>query len=262
MARRREKAMAKRTIEWATKRLQLVTGCTRVSAGCQRCYAARMAPRLKAMGQERYRNGFEPTAHPEVLDEIEKFKDGDLIFVCSMGDFFHEAIPNGFIQEALERMCAAKHGNFLILTKRPERARNFRRLFEEAGFPKHVWLGVSVESRDYVNRLIEAYYSFAGQNTFVSFEPLIGSPTWSVVTHAEYTEQTVLRSCKWIIAGGESGPGARVMEPAWPRALRDFAVGNNIPFMFKQWGGPHRKAAGRELDGQVWDEFPKGLKPA
>lgn len=219
-----------------------VTGCDKVSAGCKHCYAERMARRLEAMGHSRYRNGFSVTLHPDVLSLPLRWKAPRLVFVNSMSDMFHEEVPLSFIQSVFRTMQEASHHTFQILTKRSAR---LAELAPYLPWPKNVWVGVSVESDRYVWRADHLRRVHAAIR-FLSLEPLLGPvPSLS------------LEGIDWVIVGGESGPGARHLDPDWVRDVRDRCLSVGIPFFFKQWGGVRRTAAGRELDGRTWDEFPK-----
>ncbi len=231
----------KTRIEWTQATWNPTTGCTKVSAGCRNCYAERMARRLQAMGQPRYRNGFEITAHEEMLDRPLTWRRPHLIFVNSMSDLFHEDLPLAFIQRVFAVMVEADRHVFQILTKRAERLVELK---DRLAWPKNVWMGVTVEDADYVRR-IDRLRQVPASVRFVSLEPLLGP-----------IDELPLEGIDWVIVGGESGPGARPMDSQWVRAIRDRCVGANVPFFFKQWGGVNKKTAGRVLDGRVWDEMP------
>jgi len=232
----------KTTIEWTESTWNPVTGCTRISPGCQHCYAERMSRRLRAMGQERYRNGFRVTTHPDVLDLPLSWRKPQVIFVNSMSDLFHEKVPAEFIQRIFAVMGQAEHHVFQILTKRADR------LAELAGqltWAPNIWMGVTVEMQAYASR-IEQLRTVPAAVRFLSVEPLLG-PIMDLP----------LDGIHWVIAGGESGPNARPMHLDWARAVRDQCRAAGVPFFFKQWGGVRRKEAGRVLDGRTWDEYPR-----
>ena len=237
--------MAQRsTIEWTETTWNPVTGCTKVSTGCDNCYAERMAKRLKAMGQPNYRNGFRVTCHEHVLDLPLSWKKPQMVFVNSMSDLFHDAVPLEFIRRVFGTMNMAKEHTFQVLTKRSER---LRQLSSELEWGDNIWVGVTVEAREYLGRL-DDLRQVPARVRFASFEPLLsrlGRPD--------------LTGIHWAIVGGESGPGARPMEPEWVREIRDQCAGEHIAFFFKQWGGVHKKKAGRDLDGRTWDEVPTGV---
>jgi protein gp37 len=234
----------KTSIEWTGSTWNPVTGCTKISSGCRNCYAERMARRLKAMGQPRYRNGFEVTLHPEVLERPLEWHKGQMVFVNSMSDLFHNRVPLAFIRQVFDVMREASQHTFQVLTKRSGR---LAKLAPNLDWPPNVWMGVTVESADYLGRL-DDLRTVPAAVRFVSFEPLLSS-----VDSADLTD------IGWVIAGGESGPGARPMSKSWVCAIRDTCVEERIPFFFKQWGGFNKKANGRELDGRTWDEWPDAV---
>ncbi|MBI5446413.1 MAG: phage Gp37/Gp68 family protein [Deltaproteobacteria bacterium] len=230
------------TIEWTDATWNPVTGCTKVSPGCRNCYAERMAKRLRAMGQPNYRNGFQVTMHPHSVALPLTWRRPQSIFVNSMSDLFHEEIPERFIREVFETMAAATWHRFQVLTKRSERLRVISQVLTWA---PHVWMGVTVECGD-VRYRIDDLRGTPAQVKFLSIEPLLGP-----------LPDLDLTGVDWVIAGGESGPGARLMQREWVADVRDQCVAAGIPFFFKQWGGTRRKKAGRQLDGRTWDEMPR-----
>jgi len=209
--------------------------------GCDNCYAERMARRLRAMGQPNYRNGFELTVHEDALDLPLSWRAPRLIFVSSMSDLFHKRVPSEFVRRVFEVMRAADQHIFQVLTKRSQR---MAAMSSGLDWPERVWAGVSVENRDYAFRLDHLRETEA-RVRFVSFEPLLGP-----VTGVD------LSGIDWVIVGGESGPGARPMDPQWVEEIRDQCLEERIPFFFKQWGGVNKKRAGRLLQGRTWDEMP------
>ncbi|MBI1321216.1 MAG: DUF5131 family protein [Candidatus Hydrogenedens sp.] len=228
-------------IEWTEATWNPVTGCTKISAGCKHCYAERLARRLKAMGAANYRNGFEVTTHEHALALPLRWKKPQTIFVNSMSDLFHKDVPTEFIMRVFEVMVAADWHQYQILTKRPERVRE---LSAKLPWKRHIWMGVSVEDARQINR-IEALKATSASIKFLSLEPLIGP-----------LADLPLTGIDWVIVGGESGPGARPIDPSWVRDIRDQCRTSNVPFFFKQWGGVQKKKAGRELDGRTWDDMP------
>ncbi len=228
-------------IEWTEANWNPVTGCTKVSPGCRFCYAERMAERLQAMGQERYRNGFKLTLQEDVVDLPLKWRKPRVIFVNSMSDMFHKDVPLQFIQRCFDVMQQASQHTFQVLTKRPERVAEFA---NELVWPKNVWLGTSVENADYVWRITELVKVSAAVR-FLSVEPLLGP-----------IPKLPLQGINWVIVGGESGPGARPMEEDWVVEIHKQCRKNKVPFFFKQWGGVNKKKAGRVLEGRTWDEMP------
>lgn len=228
-------------IEWTGVTWNPVTGCTKVSPGCARCYAERLARRLRAMGSPKYAAGFEVALHRETLDDPLRWRQPRLVFVNSMSDLFHDAVPDAFVEAVFRTMNAASRHTFQVLTKRPERAAALGRRLR---WTANVWLGTSVETEPYLRRL-EPLRRTPAAVKFLSLEPLLG-PLPSLE----------LDGVDWVIAGGESGPGARPLDPDWARAIRDKCARSGVPFFFKQWGGTQRKKAGRLLDGRTWDELP------
>lgn len=230
-------------IEWTDETWNPVTGCTKISSGCANCYAARMAVRLKAMGQHAYRNEFEVTIHPDRLDVPRSWRKPRDVFVNSMSDLFHEAVPDDFIRKVFDAMQDTPRHRFQVLTKRAQR---LERLGASLPLPPHVWVGVSVEDQrsawriDHLRRVPAAV-------RFLSLEPLLGP-----------LATLNLDGIHWVIVGGESGPGCRPMDPAWVRDIHAQCIAAGVPFFFKQWGGRIKKATGRELDGRTWDEMPAG----
>ncbi|MCI0527392.1 MAG: phage Gp37/Gp68 family protein, partial [Nitrospira sp.] len=212
----------KSAIEWTDATWNPVTGCSKVSPGCKNCYADRLAFRLQAMGNARYRNGFEVTLHPDQLSLPLRWLQPRRIFVNSMSDLFHESVPFEFIRHALEVMAEAHWHQFQILTKRAER---LEALSPKLPWPKNVWQGVSIESADYTWR-IRHLKKVPASIRFLSIEPLLGP-----------IKRLPLRGISWVIVGGESGPGHRPMSPSWVRDIRDQCQNAGVPFFFKQWGG-------------------------
>ena len=231
-------------IEWTEVTWNPVTGCTKISHGCKFCYAERMSKRLKAMGMEKYRNGFSVTLHDYVLDEPLKWREPRLVFVNSMSDLFHKSVPTEFIQSVFEVMNQASQHTFQVLTKRPSRV---SQLNGKVNWTPNTWMGVSIESEKWIDRL-DILKSTDAQIKFLSLEPLLG-PLPSLD----------LNGIDWVITGGESGPGARPMDPDWVRDIRDNCVQSEVPFFFKQWGGVFKKRTGRTLDNRTWDEMPDTL---
>lgn len=233
--------MAATTIEWTEATWNPVTGCTKISPGCAHCYAERMARRLKAMGQPNYINGFDVTLHPHMLELPLRWRKPQMVFVNSMSDLFHEEVPLDYIRSVFEIMRQAHWHRFQVLTKRSER---LRELAPELEWPANVWMGVTVETQDYVRRIDDLRKVPAGTR-FLSLEPLIGP-----------IRKLNLKGINWVIVGGESGPGARPMHLQWVTDLRDQCLQAHVPFFFKQWGGTCKKKAGRVLEGHVWDQMP------
>ncbi|MDP9150529.1 MAG: phage Gp37/Gp68 family protein [Myxococcota bacterium] len=228
-------------IEWTESTWNPVTGCDKISPGCKHCYAERMAERLEAMGQANYKNGFDLTLQPQMLELPLRWKRPQTIFVNSMSDLFHERVPIAYVQRVFDVMRRASWHRFQVLTKRAEGLAAFDRDLEWA---PNIWMGVSVENLKYATR-IDALRTTRAHVKFLSLEPLLGP-----------LPNLNLRNIDWVIVGGESGPRARPMEPAWVVDLRDQCCHAKIPFFFKQWGGKNKKRAGRLLEGRTWDEMP------
>jgi protein gp37 len=230
-------------IEWTESTWNPVTGCTKISAGCLHCYAERMAKRLQAMGQRRYRNGFKVTLQSEALEEPYKWKKPRIVFVNSMSDLFHEQVSLGFIREVFSVMNNNKRHTFQILTKRSERLRELAPLLD---WSENIWMGVTIENNDYVARA-DDLRTIDSAIKFLSLEPLLGP-----------VPDLELDGIDWVIVGGESGPGARPMKEAWVLEIKNRCEDEyNIPFFFKQWGGVNKKKTGRLLQGKTWDNYPK-----
>lgn len=233
--------MRKSKIEWTESTWNPVTGCTKISAGCLNCYAERLALRLKAMGQSNYRNGFVVTCHRHALDLPLQWKKPQMVFVNSMSDLFHEEVPDDFIFDIFSTMCQAQQHQYQVLTKRVER---LAELSPELSWQQNIWMGVTVESEDYKDRIDYLRYTGA-YIKFLSLEPLLGD-----------IGELNLSEIDWVIVGGESGPGARPIEINWVRDIKEQCTFQNVPFFFKQWGGVNKKKTGRLLDGKTWDQMP------
>lgn len=228
-------------IEWTQSTWNPVTGCTKVSEGCRHCYAERMAGRLQKMGNCKYRNGFKVTLHPDTLEIPLRWAAPRLVFVNSMSDLFHEDVPLDFIRDVVEIIEETPRHQYQILTKRPYRLMEVSR---SVTWPANAWIGVTVEESEVMWRM-DLIRQVEAAVRFVSFEPLL-SPLPGID----------LSGIDWAIVGGESGPGARPMDPTWVREIRDECLESHTAFFFKQWGGTRRTARGRLLDGKTWDEMP------
>lgn len=247
--------MAETSIEWTDATWNPVAGCTVLSAGCTNCYAMRMAARLDAMGQSKYKALTRRSGNRAVwtgrvrldrgaLDVPRRWKKPRTIFVNSMSDLFHPGVPESFIRDVWYTMEATPHHTYQILTKRPER---MREVVAEKGFPTlpNVWLGTSVEDAGVLDR-IDHLREVRAAVRFVSFEPLIGS-----VANAD------LAGIGWAIVGGESGPRARSMQVQWVDEIEMLCRRTGTAFFFKQWGGKNKKEAGRIYKGATYDEMPE-----
>jgi protein gp37 len=232
-------------IEWTESTWNPVTGCTKLSPGCAHCYAERMARRLKAMGQPNYAHGFDVTLHEAALELPSQWRKPQMIFVNSMSDLFHEDIPTEFILRVFEVMNRAGQHVYQILTKRSKRLLEMNALLPWA---ENVWMGVTVENGAFTSR-VEDLRQTSAMTKFLSLEPLLGP-----------LPDLHLDGIDWVIVGGESGPGARPMESSWVVDIRDQCRKAAVPFFFKQWGGVHKKRAGRILEGRTWSAMPSGSR--
>ena len=234
------------SIEWTECTWNPVTGCSKTSLGCQHCYAERMALRLKAMGQPNYVNGFEVTCHEHMLTRPLEIAKPRMIFVNSMSDLFHEAVPTDFVKRIFHVMNRAGWHTFQVLTKRAQRLANIAPTLE---WSSNIWMGVTVESDRYTER-IELLRQTGACVKFVSCEPLLGP-----------LPRLNLTCIDWVIVGGESGPGARPMRQEWVLDIRNQCVEVGVPFFFKQWGGTRKKQKGRVLEGRTWSQIPRPSPP-
>ena len=230
------------TIEWTESTWNPMTGCTKISLGCKNCYAERLAKRLRAIGQTKYKNGFTFTLHPNMLDVPLTWKKPQMIFVNSMSDIFHEDAPVDFIKSIFDVMAKAHWHIFQVLTKRSDR---LLEIADDLKWEPNIWMGVTVESAEYVYR-IEHLRKSPAKVKLLSLEPLIGP-----------LNGLNLDGINWVIVGGESGPKARIMRKEWVLNIKEQCERSNIPFFFKQWGGTNKKKSGRLLEGRTWDEIPK-----
>lgn len=249
------------TIEWTEATWNPVVGCRKVSSGCANCYAERMAKRLAAMASADIDAGRNPGKKAAYLNVINgrgrwngdvfldesavetplAWRTPKVIFVNSMSDLFHEDVPLSFIQSIFRVMNQCPQHTFQVLTKRPERTCE---VSEQVSWTRNVWMGTSVENLAVVRR-VHALQKTGAKVKFLSVEPLLGP-----------IPRLPLTGINWVIVGGESGPGARPMDPRWVRQLRKRCVARDVPFFFKQWGGVDKSATGRELDGRTWDQMP------
>jgi protein gp37 len=232
------------SIEWTEATWNPVTGCTKISPGCKHCYALRMSMRLQAMRQPNYRNGFDLTLQPQALELPLRWKKSRRIFVNSMSDLFHHDVPADYIASVFDVMAKAHWHQFQVLTKRSNR---LAELAAKLDWRSNIWMGVSVERADYVFRIDELRATPA-RIKFLSLEPLLGA-----------LPNLNLDAIDWVIVGGESGPGARPINPEWVTDIRDQCKAARVPFFFKQWGGVRKKSTGRSLDGRTWDEMPQAI---
>ena len=243
--------MSKSNIEWTEVTWNPVTGCDRVAAGCDNCYALALANRLKAMGAEKYQNdgdprtsgpGFGVTVHPTALLQPYRWSGSRVVFVNSMSDLFHAKVPISFIRDIFDVIRETPQHTYQALTKRAHR---MERVADKLDWPDNLWMGVSVEDASATDRIDHLRRTPASVR-FLSCEPLLsGIP------------EINLECIDWVIVGGESGPRARPMQQAWAEDIRDQCVEVGVAFFFKQWGGRTPKAKGRELGGRHWDDMPR-----
>jgi protein gp37 len=232
-------------IEWTDATWNPVTGCTKISAGCDHCYAERFSERFRGTPLHPFQNGFDLTLRPERLGQPFRWRQPRMIFVNSMSDLFHKDVPRDFIGRVFDTMEQADWHTYQVLSKRSSLLRNFlRKRYGEGRGPLHMWFGVSVEDGSKKSRIRHLQEAPAGVR-FLSIEPLIGS-----------LGNVDLTGIDWVIVGGESGPRARPMDPRWVREIRDQCLESGVAFFFKQWGGLRPKSGGRSLDGQEWSQFP------
>ena len=237
-------------IEWTDTTWNPVTGCTKISAGCDHCYAFRFSERFRGVSGHPFEPGFDLTLRPARLQQPLHLKRSRMIFVNSMSDLFHKEIPAAFIDSVFDTMEQADWHTFQVLTKRSSLMRDFlQRRYANDSIPRHIWVGVSIEDHSKLSRLRHLQETPLGMR-FLSLEPLIGP-----------IERLNLHGIDWVIVGGESGPGARPMAGEWVRSIRDQCLASNVAFFFKQWGGFRPKQNGRTLDGRRWDEFPNRTIP-
>lgn len=233
-------------IEWTDATWNPVRGCTKISPGCAHCYAETFAERFRGVPGHPYEQGFDLRRVPEKLAEPLRWKTPKMIFVNSMSDLFHKDVPDAYVAAVVRVMRLADWHTYQVLTKRSERLRDLLRtsLADAAGLP-HVWWGVSVEDRKHGLPRVEHLRAAPARVRMLSVEPLL-----------EDLGPIDLTGIHWVIAGGESGHGARPMAPEWVRSLRDRCAAAGVPFFFKQWGGVRKGKAGRALDGRTYDEVP------
>jgi protein gp37 len=235
----------KTNIEWTNSTWNPVTGCSKISAGCDFCYAERFSERFRDVAGHPFESGFDLLLRPERLEQPRSWKKPRLVFVNSMSDLFHKEIPAAYIDRIFETMEAADWHIFQILTKRSSIMRRYiNQRYGNSKAPEHIWLGVSVEDHSKRSRIVHLQQT-AARIRFLSMEPLIGPPG-----------DLDLHGIHWVIAGGESGPSARPMQAEWAISIKDQCAGQKVPFFFKQWGGFRPKSGGRLLQGREWNGFP------
>ncbi len=232
----------KSTIEWTDATWNPVTGCTKVSAGCDHCYAETFAERFRGVPNHHFEQGFELKLWAERLELPLRWRKPRRIFVNSMSDLFHRDIPDDYIRLVFDTMVRADWHTYQVLTKRSGR---LMRLGQTLPWAPHIWVGVSVESNRYAWRA-DQLRKVPAAVRFISAEPLLGP-----------VDELNLEGIHWLITGGESGMGFRDCDPQWVRDIRDRCVAEGVAFFHKQWGGRTPKSGGRYLDGRTWNEFPK-----
>ncbi|MDB4873250.1 MAG: hypothetical protein JWL97_4254 [Gemmatimonadales bacterium] len=243
--------MATRTaIEWTEVTWNPTTGCDKISSGCDNCYALTLAKRLKAMGTEKYQNdgdprtsgpGFGIATHEDALRQPYGWRSPRVVFVNSMSDLFHAKVPLTFVRQVFDVIADTPQHTYQVLTKRSTR---LRKIADRLDWPANLWMGVSVEDESALFR-VDDLRSVPAAVRFLSCEPLIGP-----------LDGLNLDGIGWVIAGGESGPGHRRLDPRWVADIRDRCVEEDVPFFFKQWGGRTPKVGGRAFEGRHWDEMP------
>lgn len=233
--------MSRSKIEWTEVTWNPTTGCNKVSAGCKNCYAEIFSRRLKAMGSDKYKNGFKLTVHPEVIEEPYSWKKPRKVFVNSMSDLFHEKIQIPFLKKIFKVMNDTPQHIYQVLTKRSERLVELADNFE---WTNNIWMGVSVEDEKVVQR-IEHLKKTPAKIKFLSVEPLLGP-----------LPNLGLDGIDWVIVGGESGRKSRPVQESWVVDIKDQCEKNGVAFFFKQWGGMNKKANGRELKGVIYNGMP------
>lgn len=236
--------MANSKIEWTEMTWNPVTGCTKISSGCRNCYAEIMSRRLQAMGQEKYKNGFKLTLHPETLSEPYRWKKPKVVFVNSMSDLFHQNVPIHYIQQVFKVMNENPQHLFQVLTKRAEKLLYYDKK-DQLKWSHNIWMGVSVEDESTMHR-IDLLRQTKARTKFLSCEPLIGP-----------LPDMNLKNIDWVIVGGESGPHARPMKPDWVIDILEQCKKADVKFFFKQWGGTNKKKTGRKLEGKIYDGMPE-----
>lgn len=236
-------------IEWTERTWNPVTGCTQKSEGCRNCYAKTMALRLQGMGQAKYKDGFKLTLHEDVLAEPKCWRKSSMVFVCSMGDLFHEEVPFEFIDKVMNTIWETPRHTYQLLTKRPERMEEY---FRDHYIPENVWLGTTVEAAEYKYR-VDVLRPLTPTVKFLSCEPLVGD-----------LGELDLTGIDWVIVGGESGGRARPMKEEWVMNIKNQAEAQGVAFFFKQWGTwgsdgvkRNKKANGKFLQGEICQQMPK-----
>ncbi|HEY4843474.1 MAG TPA: phage Gp37/Gp68 family protein [Terriglobales bacterium] len=239
--------MAERSsIEWTDATWNPVRGCTKISPGCKHCYAETFAERFRGVKGHPYEQGFDLRLVPDKLAEPLRWRTPKRVFVNSMSDLFHEEVPDSYIESVANVMVQAQWHTYQVLTKRSTRMRDLLQTkLRFAAAEPHIWWGTSVEDKKHGVPRIDHLRSAPAGVRFLSIEPLL-----------EELGPLKLSGIHWVIVGGESGPGARMMQREWVISIRSQCRQQNVPFFFKQWGGVRKSKAGRLLDGRTYDEMP------
>jgi protein gp37 len=241
--------MSDHSVEWSDESWNPLRGCAKVSPGCDRCYAESYAERFRGIAGHPYEDGFDLRLVPEKLGEPFLWTRSRRVLVSSMSDLFQDGVPLAYIHRVFDAMAVADWHVYQVLTKRAERMRDVvAELPPDLAHLRHVWLGVSVEDRAHGLPRIDELRATQAGTRFLSIEPLL-----------EDLGELDLRGIHGVVVGGESGPGARRLEPDWVRSIRDQCAAQHVAFFFKQWGGPSKAKAGRLLDGRSHDDAPLGL---
>jgi protein gp37 len=236
------------TIEWTDATWNPVTGCTKISPGCKHCYAQTFAERFRGVPGHPFEQGFDLRVWPARLSLPLYWRQPKRIFVNSMSDLFHKAVSDDFIDKVFATMANAPWHQFQVLTKRAERMAHYvRRRYAQTTVPPHIWLGVSIETQQYLPRATELA-GLQSEVRFLSCEPLLGPLDLKSVLGPS--------AVNWVIVGGESGAHSRPLDPSWVLEIRNQCISASVPFFFKQWGGRNKKAAGRLLENRTWDAMP------
>jgi len=236
---------ANSSIEWTDATWNPIRGCTKVSPGCKHCYAHTFAERFRGVPGHPYEQGFDLRLVPEKLHDPFKWRTPKKVFVNSMSDLFQSGVTTDYIRRVVSVMVEADWHIYQVLTKRSSILQKFvDARYRSRKVPTHIWLGVSVENEKARSRIVHLQTARA-TTRFISIEPLIGP-----------VGELDLDGIAWVIVGGESGPGARPMDPAWAIDIRNQCVRANVAFFFKQWGGKNPKSGGRLLEGEEWSQFP------
>jgi len=242
--------VAKHTaIEWTDSTWNPWYGCRKVSPGCKHCYAERFAERFRGTADHPFSTGFDPTLRPERLDQPFRWRSPRMVFVNSMSDLFGEFVPDEYLLQVFDVMRRTPQHTYQVLTKRADRMNEWVRSQKWVSTAFNIWLGVSVEDEKYGLPRVDLLRRTPAAVRFLSIEPLL-----------EALPGLDLGGIHWVIVGGESGPGARPLDPRWVRSIRDRCHREGVPFFFKQWGGVRKHVTGRVLDGRTWDEVPEAVQ--